>query len=120
MNQTNSFMYAFLEDLQAKALLLEYNNAAYNFIVVLPNERTGLSALESNLRNYDFKRIISKMDGKLVNVTIPKFEIEFELKLVDVLQKVCSVVFCKKQKMSKSMNLLSEIDLYFYFGFSLV
>lgn len=91
MNHIDRFMFAFLEDINAKVLQLEYKSVPFNFIIILPNERTGLSALESNLQNYDLKQIISKLSERRVNATIPKFKVEFDLELNDVLQEVCSV-----------------------------
>lgn len=46
-------------------------DTAYSLFIVLPNKRTGLSALESSLKNYDFKQIINNLELKLVDVTIP-------------------------------------------------
>lgn len=79
MNREDRFMLAFLEDLDAKALELKYTNAAYSFIIILPNKRTGLPALESNLISYDPEQIIKKLKTRIVNVTIPKFDIESKL-----------------------------------------
>lgn len=89
MNKTGYFMFAFLEDLHAKVLELKYETDAYSFFIVLPNKRTDLLALESDLRNYDFKQIINKLDERCTIVTIPKFKIEFESNLDEVLKKVC-------------------------------
>lgn len=58
------------------------------FFIVLPNKRTGLSALEARLKSYDLEQITDKLTRELVHVKIPKFEIEFELKLNDVLKEV--------------------------------
>lgn len=92
MNRKDRFMLAFLEDLDAKALELKYTSAAYSFIIILPNKRTGLPALESNLISYDPEQIIKKLKTRIVNVTIPKFDIESKLSLKDVLKTVCSIV----------------------------
>ncbi|XP_055315353.1 leukocyte elastase inhibitor-like isoform X2 [Sitodiplosis mosellana] len=48
---------AILDDLDSTALSLPYANSSLSFVIVLPNNRTGLQALESQLANYDLSRI---------------------------------------------------------------
>lgn len=96
MKRKDRFMLAYLEDLDAKALELKYTDAAYSFIIILPNERTGLPALESSLIGYDPEQIIKKLKEIKVDVTIPKFDIESRLSLKDTLKTVCSIVIWNK------------------------
>lgn len=92
MRQFNNFRLAHLEDLDAKILEMNYKTSDlktdYSFVIILPNKRVDLSAFATNLRNYDFNQIIDKMGWKNVDVKIPKFKIEFDLKLNDVLIEV--------------------------------
>lgn len=82
--------FATLEDLNAKILKLKYIND-YSFIIILPNEQSGFTSLESNLKNHDFKEIIDRLAMKEVDVKISRFTIEFELKLNDLLEEVCTM-----------------------------
>lgn len=88
MHIKKKFNYAILEDLDATALEMKYANSNFSFVIVLPNSRTGLSALEGKLKNYDLAEITNKMHKQEVEVTIPKFKVEFEINLNDVLKKL--------------------------------
>lgn len=84
----DDYRYAQLDDLDASALELKYAESDISFVVVLPNSRTGLPALEAALKNYDLANITGQMYKQKVEVTLPKFKIEYEISLNDVLQKV--------------------------------
>lgn len=58
-------------------------------LIVLPKLRMGLSSLEKQLGTFDFAELSRSMVQQEVEVSIPKFKIEFEIKLNDVLAKVC-------------------------------
>lgn len=88
MHIKKKFNYAVLDKLDATALEMKYANSNFSFVIVLPNSRTGLSKLESELKNYDLAQITNKMHNTEVEVTIPKFKIEFEINLNEVLKKV--------------------------------
>lgn len=82
------FNYAILDDLDAAALEMKYADSNFSFVIVLPNSRNGLPALEGKLRNYDLAQITNKMHKQEVEVFIPKFKVEFEIDLGDALKKV--------------------------------
>lgn len=88
MTESDGFRYAELNDLNSKVVELKYKRSNMSLVVVLPNSRTGLSALESSLHNYDFKRITTQIRDEYVQVTLPKFKFEYEIDLSNVLQKV--------------------------------
>lgn len=90
MHLTEEFNYGILPELNASALELPYFDSELSFLVVLPNSRSGLPALEAKLRHYDLTQIKDKMHKQWVNVTIPKFKVESEIKLNDVLKNVCT------------------------------
>lgn len=88
MTESDGYRYAELNDLNSKVLELQYKRSNMSFVVVLPNSRTGLSALESSIHNYDFKRITTQLHDENVQVTLPKFKFEYEIDLSNVLQRV--------------------------------
>lgn len=94
MRKKSRFGLTILRDLNATALELKYKmlhpGTAFSFVAILPDSRTGLSALESNLKNYDFNEIIGRFFDCNVDATIPKFKTTFEIKLNDVLKEVKS------------------------------
>lgn len=83
------FNYAVLDDLNASALEMKYANSNFTFVIVLPDSRTGLPELETKLKNYDLSQITDQMRSQEVDVTIPKFKVEFKINLNDVLKKAC-------------------------------
>ncbi|XP_055298180.1 serine protease inhibitor 42Dd-like isoform X2 [Sitodiplosis mosellana] len=88
MHNKGRFNYTTLNDLDATAIAMKYANSSFSFVIVLPNSRTGLSALESKLKNYDLSRITHQMCTRKVKVTIPKFKTEFEINLNAALQRI--------------------------------
>lgn len=89
MNTKHGYGYAVLDDLDATALEMAYYHSPITFVVILPNKKTGLSELENKLKDYDMTKITGQLEKAEVNVTLPKFKIEYEVKLNDVLTKVC-------------------------------
>lgn len=58
-------------------------------LIVLPNEITGLDAVLKKLAGgYDLLGEVDKMYKTKVQVTIPKFKIETEIDLTELLPKV--------------------------------
>lgn len=88
MQITEEFSYANVPDLDATALQMKYVNSNFSFIAIMPNDRTGLSALESKLRTYNLAAVTGQMRIQQVDVKFPKFKIEFEIKLKDILKNV--------------------------------
>lgn len=88
MRNTARFNFSRLNDLDANAVEMKYANSNFTFVIVLPNNRTGLHELETKLKTYDWSQITDKMHSHSVNVQIPKFKAEFEINLNDVLKKV--------------------------------
>lgn len=88
MRINEDFRYAELDELNACALELEYGNSDLAFLVVLPNDRDGLAALEGKLQDYSIAQITEKLYKTKVDVMLPKFKVEFEVQLKDVLKEV--------------------------------
>lgn len=79
--------------LNARALELKYANSNYSFLIILPDNRTGLADLESKLQYVNLADVSSQMSFDELEITIPKFAVEYEIKLNDVLKNVCRNVF---------------------------
>lgn len=79
---------AHLEDLHAAALELEYANSNMSFMIVMPDSRTGLVELEAKLKGYDLGKITENLEPSIYQVFIPKFQIEYEIDLNEVLKNV--------------------------------
>lgn len=90
MNQKAKFYWG--DSFQSTILEMRYANSNFSFVIVLPNSNTNLAAVESILNFDKLNTFLSNsVDLIDVNVTIPKFGVEFEIDLKDILEKVCSV-----------------------------
>lgn len=87
----SKFNHAKLPDLKASALEMKYANSTLSFIIILPFSRVGLPELEAKLGDYDITSIIKQMRPRRIDVTIPKFKIDYEIELSTVLKKVSIV-----------------------------
>lgn len=68
---------------------MNYKNSDVTLMIVLPNKKGGLSALETKMNQIDFIELSKSLHKiQLSNVTIPKFKIEFEINLNESLKKV--------------------------------
>lgn len=88
MSISKTFNYAKLQDLKASGLRMKYANSTLSFIIILPNSLVGLPELETKLRNYDLSMIAQHMRPRKVDLTIPKFKIDFEIELSTVFKEV--------------------------------
>lgn len=98
MHETGSYSHAVLDDLDASALELKYRDSDLSLLIILPNSRTGLSALETKLKSYNLGNVVEKLSEQLVKVAIPKFKVEYEVKLNNALKRVCFVCCCSYQR----------------------
>lgn len=83
-----TFNTADLPELGANAIEMKYDRSQYSFVIVLPYSMTGLSEMEPKLHNINFRTIIDRMRMDEVDVSIPKFKIEFDINLNQVLKDV--------------------------------
>lgn len=97
MYNDDDFYAGHIKELDATALELKYANSNMSFVVVLPDSRTGLAALETKLKDYDLTKIAENLREDRYEVHIPKFKVEYEIELNEVLQKVSKqlvLLFC--------------------------
>ncbi|XP_055686535.1 serine protease inhibitor 42Dd-like isoform X10 [Lutzomyia longipalpis] len=83
-----NFKYGILEDLNAVALEMPYKDSDLSMLIILPNEIDGLPALEAALGNKDLSEITQNLYKTEVMVYLPKFKIEYEIELKNVLSKM--------------------------------
>ncbi|XP_050092378.1 serine protease inhibitor 3/4-like isoform X3 [Anopheles aquasalis] len=73
------FDYKNFADKGFSALELPYSGNGSSMLVLLPNDRIGLAALEEQLSSLDLAEVISQMGTVEVQVFLPKFKFEFSL-----------------------------------------
>lgn len=89
------FTVLHLDELDARALELKYDNSKFSFVILLPNDYSGLAALESRLTNHDLMKDFKRFDTassrpEVIVVKIPKFSVVYEMELNKIL-KIVSV-----------------------------
>lgn len=85
--------YGYLLDLQATAVELYFGSTVFSLLMILPDNRTGLADLEAKLKDYDIPEIQRHIYNHRSILTVPKFEMEFDIKLQDILKKVIMSLF---------------------------
>ncbi|XP_016940892.3 serine protease inhibitor 42Dd isoform X2 [Drosophila suzukii] len=88
MGLKERFRYADLPALDATALELPYKDSDLSMLIVLPNSRTGLAALEDKLRITALSQITQALHKTQVVVKLPKFKAEFQVELKQVFQQL--------------------------------
>lgn len=87
------FRYGEFPNLDAKGIELPYKDSDMSMFIILPNKRTGLAQLEKQLNEIDLPNLTKNMYRSEVEVSLPKFKIEFKVSLVDALRKVNGMEF---------------------------
>lgn len=88
------FDHKILPELDASAIAMRYMQTKYTFVIILPNKRIGLANLEAKLKKYNGdlfefnERLQSEHSIHFVNVTIPKFKIDFQFELNGLFKNV--------------------------------
>ncbi|KPJ13531.1 Serine protease inhibitor 3/4 [Papilio machaon] len=83
------FKYGESQELGAQLLRMHYVGENASMLIVLPNEINGLDGVLKKLADgYDLMAEVDNMFNTKVQVTIPKFKIETEIDLCDLLPKL--------------------------------
>ncbi|XP_068629004.1 antichymotrypsin-2-like isoform X2 [Battus philenor] len=89
MYKEDDYIYGESEELGAQLLKMHYVGENTSMLVVLPKEINGLSRILKKLADgYDLMAEVDNMFNTKVQVTIPKFKIETEIDLAEVLPKL--------------------------------
>ncbi|KAF5278857.1 hypothetical protein FQR65_LT03546 [Abscondita terminalis] len=85
MENTASYLYANSIDLKAQILEMPYVGGEYSMVIVLPHDKEGLAELEGKMENV--LNTSARFKAK-VHVEIPKFKIQTDIKLTDILKNL--------------------------------
>ena len=77
-----------LAKLGCKALELPYKGGRFSMLLLLPDEKDGLKALEEKLVNTPVQSIMQKLRQEKTNIRIPKFKLEASYDLKEHLKKL--------------------------------
>lgn len=81
--------FAKLDHLDCKALQLDYDSQSdINMLILLPNDRMGVARLQKSLTAANLNSISAQLEPAMVNVELVKFDINYQLNLKQVMQKL--------------------------------
>lgn len=88
MRQKTTFNHMVSEKLGAHVLELPYKGEDVSLLILLPPfaSPTGITNILRRLKTNDFQQMIKELIPRQVDVSIPKFTIEHELKLASILE----------------------------------
>uniref|UniRef100_A0A6P4F060 Serpin B4-like n=1 Tax=Drosophila rhopaloa TaxID=1041015 RepID=A0A6P4F060_DRORH len=105
MGVTKRFRFGVLPELNAAALELPYKDSNLSMLIVLPNKRTGLSAMSKKMRNLPLYQITQELLETRIHVMLPKFKAEFQVELTDVFQHLgMSKMFTDQAEFGKMLQ----------------
>lgn len=112
MHQTFDWVLYYQND-EVQIIELPYQESSNSALIILPKEKynNDLNAFSSNLSTQKVKNWISKMKEENVKLSLPKFEIEFEIKLNDIMKEMGMIDAFIPEK-ANFRNLCEEADLY--------
>ncbi|TDG48979.1 hypothetical protein AWZ03_004663 [Drosophila navojoa] len=85
MYQEDVFKYVELPELHARAIELPFEDSDIKLLIMLPNETSSLLELEHRLGEVDLADLDQRMHMVDVEITLPRFCIEFDLELTETL-----------------------------------
>uniref|UniRef100_A0A0C9S385 TSA: Tityus bahiensis Tbah00688 mRNA sequence n=1 Tax=Tityus bahiensis TaxID=50343 RepID=A0A0C9S385_TITBA len=89
MNTHGTFIYGVSDDMKCQALEIPYSGDELSMLILLPQHPyNGFSHLAKTITGNRLKNLISSMSHRELWVTIPKFKVEEEFELSNILQKM--------------------------------
>ncbi|ARF02631.1 SWPV1-013 [Shearwaterpox virus] len=96
MNNTYNY-YKYDECLKSKIVVLEYDDYRFEMFIIIPDTATGIDGVVSSFKNSNVvNRVLCKKDMSLteIDLYLPKFNIEYEVNLIDALINIgCGDIF---------------------------
>ncbi|XP_018021798.1 serpin B3-like, partial [Hyalella azteca] len=88
MRANEEYGYMIRKDLEATVLGMDYQGGNLSLVIVLPDQRTGLAEVERKLQGIDLREFFDSERKVKVEVTIPRFKLEYFEDLVATLQSL--------------------------------
>lgn len=100
------------EELQATLVELKYADSKLAFIVALPYKSSNLEQVAQKIKQHKLFNIIRQMKPQAMTLLLPKFKVEYEIELKDVLKQVQKLIYLgtkieKKGKIHVNSNCFS-------------
>ena len=88
MKQEKKFQIGYDIELGVQVVSLPYKGETVSMILLVPNERFGLKALESRLSPEKLNALTSQLSKEKVVLSMPRMKLEFSLDLIPILQSL--------------------------------
>jgi len=82
--------YIDIPELKAKAVAMPYRGGKLSMIIVLPDEKFGLAAMEAGMKTFNLAEIPNRLAGneKKVSLSLPRFKLESTIDLKEPLTQL--------------------------------
>ncbi|XP_026326288.1 serpin B10-like [Hyposmocoma kahamanoa] len=80
--------YAYVDNLRAHAVELPYDDGRYSMLIVVPQDREGLSTLIRDLPYVSIPQIVEHLETNDVTLIMPRFNVEYSDDLVTSLRNM--------------------------------
>ena len=84
----NSEEYGYLEDELATGFIKYYDDRAYAFVALLPNEGVTVSEYVASLDGQHLREMLTSVQGVTVLASMPKFESEYDVEMSGILAEM--------------------------------
>ena len=84
----NSEEFSYLEDELATGFIKYYDDQAYAFVALLPNEGVSVAEYVSSLTGEHLRKMLASPEGLPVFASMPKFESEYDVEMSDILEEM--------------------------------
>ena len=85
---TNWLNYAYSDELKAEFVELKYADSQFSFVVAKPSSKSNLQQLEMKIKGSKLGDIFNEMEPQVIQLNLPKFKVEYEIELNEVLKQV--------------------------------
>ena len=103
--------FAYYEDSQQQIIEIPYKKDYMSAIIILPSKSIDINDYISKLDDDSIQKLIKKMSTKEVQLQLPKFELEFDSTLNEILQKM-GMVQVFDQSLADLTGMRDEKDIY--------
>ena len=80
--------FSYYEDTEMQVVEMPYTKDSMSAVIILPNQEIDINDFIAKLDDEKIQKIIKRFGNQIVELTMPKFELEFSSLLNDVLQKM--------------------------------
>lgn len=91
-------------ELQASLVELKYADSKFSFVLAWPHNSTSLDQLAQRIKQIKLINVIRKMRPQEMTLSLPKFKVEYEIELKDVLKRVRDLFLALKFWKTKKLR----------------